>query len=68
MKRSKHEYFLKGVANQKAPDIVFDMRRKENADLSQLTEDKKADLLRWMGRVSSVFETFISEMKNELNK
>jgi hypothetical protein len=56
MRLSKHEFFSKGVDNQKHPDIVFTFRRKANYKAN------KRELKRWLQYVEKRFADFKTEL------
>lgn len=62
MMQSKHEFFHSGVDNQKRPDIVVDLRRKNTKEISKWTPQEKEEAKIWLKSVEHVFNAFKEEI------
>lgn len=62
--QAKHEYFHKGVDNQKTPDCVVDLRRPEAKTIEKYGLSCKLGLASWLESVKTSFAAYVKEIED----
>ncbi len=60
--QSKHQFYHKGVDNQKRADITIDLKRLDKTKIAQWTPDQKKDLESFINRADKIFTVFKNEI------
>lgn len=60
----KHEFFHKGVDNQKTPDIIIDMRRPSKEQMKLWSVGSKIGIRAWLASVDQSYKAFRKEIMN----
>ncbi len=64
MAQSKLDFFHRGVLNQKQPDIVINLTRKDVELIKKWTPEEKVELRNFMERAEESFNAFKNEILN----
>jgi hypothetical protein len=62
--QSKHEFFHRGVDNQKTPDIIIDMRRPSKEQMKLWPLRSKIGLRAWLSDIDRSYKAFRKEIMN----
>lgn len=67
MTKSKHQYFHKGIGNQKRASIVVDLRRPPLKKMDKWTAEERATLADWIKECERSFGNFIATLNEYTN-
>jgi len=62
MASTKHQYFNKGVNEQKRADITIDLRRPDKKQIATWTPQERKEVNEWLKMVEKVFKAFKEEI------
>ena len=64
MVQSKNEFFSKGVENQKRPDIVINLKRKDIKQIKKWTDIERNEALKWLEEQEIRFKAFVDTIRS----
>jgi hypothetical protein len=67
MARITGKFYRNGTDNQKAADIIVDLKRPNKFRLTTWSPEQKIEALRWMGAQEKIFEAFKSQIVESIN-
>jgi hypothetical protein len=64
--QAKHQFYRKGVDNQKRADITIDLKRLDKSEMTKWTNKEKAEATLFINQVEGVLKAFIAEIRESI--